>query len=167
LRGGENVEKNEKSKLILILVCVAVGIVMIALGSISANETEDSYEVFSSFENKDPSEYASFVEAKVKEICSGVSGVGDVFVVVTLEGGYRTVYALNSQSTQSGYKSEIVLTGSGSSEKALVVGYEYPKISGIGIVAEGGNSSVVKQKIITLVSAAFDISTNKIEVVGG
>ena len=160
-------EKNEKSKIFLIIVCVAVGIIMIAWGSISANKSEDAEAVFSSFENKDPSEYASFVEAKVKEICSGISGVGDVFVVVTLEGGYRTVYALNSQSTQSGYKSEVVLTGSGNSEKALVVGYEYPKISGIGIVAVGGDSSAVKQRIISLVSAAFDISTNKIEVVGG
>ena len=160
-------EKKEKIKLLLILACVAVGIIMIAFGSTLANKTEDVEEVFSSFENKDPSAYASFVEAKVKEICSGISGVGDVFVVVTLEGGYRTVYALNSQNTQNGYKSEVVLTGSGNSEKALVVGYEYPKISGIGIVAEGGNSSVVKQRIISLVSAAFDISTNKIEVVGG
>ena len=160
-------EKKEKGKLILIFACVAIVVIMIILGGFASKEKEESKAVFSSFENKDPMEYATFVEQKVKDICSGVSGVGEVTVVVTLEGGYRTVYALNSQSSQSGHKSEVVLTGSGSSESALVVGYEYPRISGIGIVAEGGGSSKIKQTIISLVYAAFDISTNKIEVVGG
>ena len=160
-------ENKEKNKLLLIFLCVVLGIIMLVWGGVASKNGTETEDVFSNFETRDPSEYAMFVEQKVKDICSGVAGVGDVTVVVTLEGGYRTVYALNSQSTQTGYKNEVVLTGNGNSERALVIGYEYPKISGIGIVADGGNSSKVKQKIISLVSAAFDISTNKIEVVGG
>ena len=129
-------------------------------------DEEGSVVAFSSLENGDPREYEAFVEAKVREICSSINGVENISVAVTLSGGYRAVYAVNSQSTSSGYKSEIVTTGSGSAEKPLIVGYDYPEISGIGIVCEGGERADIKKRIISLISSAFNISTNKIEVVG-
>ena len=150
-----------------IIICVLIGIVLMVYGNINGEKEQKAIQTVSQFGSEDPSAYASFVEEKVREICMGIEGVGNVKVVVTLNGGYKTVYALNSQSSSSGYKNEIVLTGSGSSEKALVVGYEYPEIAGIGIVAESGDSPVIKQRIISLVSSAFNIGTNKIEVVGG
>lgn len=149
-----------------IIVCVIAGICLMIY---SGNDrgTEDNAQVVSQFETGDPSAYEELVESKIREICSSIDGVSNVNVAVTLAGGYRAVYASNSQNTSSGYKSEIVTTGSGSSEKPLMIGYEYPEINGIGIVCCGGERADIKKRIISLVSSTFGVSTNKIEVVGG
>lgn len=111
--------------------------------------------------------FADATEEKIVAICSGVSGVGEVRAVVTLEGGYRAVYASDVQGSDSSYRNETVLTGSGSSEKAILVGYDAPRIVGIGIVCTGGDDPAIKQRLTLLVSAAFDVSANKIYVTGG
>ena len=163
-QSGKNFLK--KYGAVMAVLCVAVGLFLM-LYSESNEDKKSADDTYSGFESGNPAEYAKLVEEKVREICSGIEGVGNVSVAVTLNGGYRAVYAKNSQNTSSGYKNEVVLTGSGSGEKALLVGYEYPQIGGIGIVCDGGSSSVIRNRIISLVSSAFDISTNKIEVVGG
>lgn len=150
-----------------IIILLFVGMGLMLYGSFVDKSVASQKSELDNFETRDPSEYADFIERKVKEICSVVEGVGEVKAVVTLSGGYKTMYAFNSQGSSSGYKSELVTTGNGASENALVVGYEYPEIAGIGIVVQGGESPFVKQRIISLVSSAFNISTNKIEVVGG
>ncbi|MBQ7384589.1 MAG: hypothetical protein IJV72_07360, partial [Clostridia bacterium] len=115
----------------------------------------------------DAEKYARDTEEKIAALCERVSGVGNVNVTVTLTGGYNAVYAQNSQSGSSGYKNEFVLTGNGSSEKALLIGYSAPQISGVGIVCVGGGDSETKKEIIALVSAAFGVSSNKIYVTEG
>jgi deoxyribose-phosphate aldolase len=51
-------------------------------------------------------------------------------------------------------------------EQAILEGYSYPEIAGVGIVCHGGDSYVVKNEIVSLVSSAFNISANKIFVAG-
>ena len=118
-------------------------------------------------ENLSAEVFAAQAEEKIVSICSGVCGVGDVRAVVTLEGGYRAVYASDVQGSDTSYRNETVLTGSGSSEKAILVGYQAPRIVGIGIVCTGGDDPTIQQRITLLVSAAFDVSANKIYVTGG
>ena len=101
---------------------------------------------------------------KLKTKVIDVRGVGEVSVLVSLKGGYRTVYAFDTQSSSSGYKSEIVLSGGGSDKSAIVCAYENPEIAGIGVVCDGGDDAYVRQQIISLVSAALDVSSNKIFV---
>ena len=66
----------------------------------------------------------------------------------------------------SNSKNQTVIIGSGSSEKALLIGYENPEIAGIGIVCSGGDDPIKRASIISVVSSAFNISTNKIFVSG-
>ena len=115
----------------------------------------------------EPEEYASRVEARVEELCRGVVGDCKVDVAVSLEGGYRSVYVSDSQTTGGGYKSSTVLVGSGSSEGAILVCYENPKISGIGIVISSEENKRVENTVVSLISAAFNVGTNKIHVAFG
>jgi stage III sporulation protein AG len=115
----------------------------------------------------DASAYADEIEKQIEELCRGVIGAGDIKVFVSLKGGYRTVYAVDAQSSSSGYKSEVVMSGSGSGETPLVAAYENPEISGVGIVCSGGSDPNVRKEIIDLVSAALNISSNKIFVTSG
>ena len=165
---SEKTNKNQSKwqKFIFIFLAGSFGILFIVIGNTFNEKQEASVEI----ENEvvlpnDADAYASMLEERVKGICSQISGIGSVDVFVSLKGGYRTVYAIDSQSTSSGYKNEVVMSGSGSDKRAVVTSYENPEIGGVGIVCSGVCDDALRSKIISLVSAALDIGTNKIFVV--
>ncbi len=168
---SENVKKEQKSvrRFILPIAAALLGVLLLIFGSRSEKTQAEDEPTVRLWEDgsMSASDFAAETEKKIVAICSGVEGVGEVRAVVTLSGGYRAVYAADAQSSDSSYRNETVLTGSGNSEKAILVGYEVPKIVGIGIVCTGGDDPAIRQSITLLVSAAFDVSTNKIYVAGG
>lgn len=147
----------------LLAALIFVGIIIIIVGK---REPQISEDVKSSIEELDPSQYSEMLEARIEELCNRVDGVSGAYAVVTLKGGYQAIYAIDSQSGNTSSKNQTVVIGSGSGERAILEGYSYPEIAGIGIVCRGGDSYDVKNKIVSLVSSAFDISANKIFVVG-
>ncbi len=147
--------------LIFVLIGIA-GLLLLLYGTLASAKKEST--AATSEPALDPELYASGVEAEVESICRGVTGGCSAEAVVSLEGGYRAVYATDSQSSSGGYKNSMVLVGSGSSEGAVLVCYENPKISGIGIVLSCSENERVRRDVISLVSAAFSVSTNKIYV---
>ena len=152
-------------KIVLLLLGAALGLFLLLYGGYADKEKGTQTKETEVIEQSmDADKYAEDTERRIAELCSRVRGAGSVHVSVTLSCGYTAVYAQNSQSSASGYKNEFVLTGSGSSEKPLLVGYSVPQISGIGIVCTGGGNSAVRQEIISLVSAAYGLSSNKIYV---
>ncbi len=159
---SENTNKNPWVKIILIVVGAAVGVMLIVYGG--GSERSDSSESTDTAPYSDADVYAKMLEERIAEICSGVRGAGKVSVFVNLKGGYRTVYAMDAQSSSSGYKSQIVMSGSGSDKRAVITAYENPEIAGVGIVCEGADNDEVRAQIISLVSAALNISTNKVFV---
>ena len=157
-------------KWLLPILAAFVGIFLLIFGSQAEKDEENSRDTTSLWMaegNLSAADFATETEEKIVEICSDVSGAGRVRAVVTLEGGYRAVYASDVQGSDGSYRNQTVLTGSGNSEQAILVGYESPRIVGIGIVCAGGDDPTVQKRITMLVSAAFDVSANKIYVTGG
>ncbi len=157
-----------KQKYILVFLGGALGLLLLAFGGgmdMSNSKRDKETDIYAEHGTADS--YAQMLEERVSEICASVKGAGKVSVFVSLKGGYRTVYAYDAQSNSSGYKSEIVMSGSGSDKKAVVSAYQNPEIAGVGIVCEGANDDMVKNRIISLVAASLDISTNKIFVAVG
>ena len=152
-------------RLILLVAAVALGIVFLIVGGLGSSKSEATQA--EAGELPDPAVYAAEVEEQIVSLCARVKGAGQVTAVVTLDGGYRAVYATDVQSTSGGYKSSTVLVGSGSSESPLLLGYENPRISGIGVVCAGAEDPQVRQSLLALISAAFDVGTNKIYVATG
>ena len=152
-----------KPMLALSLLFVVLGVILTLTGTCSA---DDGGEKLKSIEELDPEEYARQTEDRVEELCNKIDGVSYAHAVVTLEGGYRAIYATDTQAGGSGAKNQTVTLGSGSGERALLIGYENPKIAGIGIVCSGGDDPVRRRNVISVVSSAFDVSTNKIFVTG-
>ena len=153
----------KSKKIYLLSVLLLVGIMILVLGKNGNNDTEN---VKGGIEELDPSQYSEMLEERIEELCNRVDGVSGTHAVVTLKGGYQAIYAHDSQSGSTTNKNQTVIIGSGSAEKAILEGYSYPEIAGIGIVCNGGDSYEVKNKIVSLISSAFDISANKIFVVG-
>ena len=151
-----------KKKIFLFALIAVVGIFLIIISNSSSAESMEEVD----FENLDPSKYAREVEEKVEALCNRIDGVRSTYAVVTLKGGYRAIYATDSQSGSSSSKNATVIIGSGSSEKALLIGYENPEIAGIGIVCSGGDDYNVRKNVISVVSSAFNVSSNKIFVSG-
>jgi hypothetical protein len=152
-------------KIIIFILIGVIGLGLLLYGSFASSKKNSAQA--SAEKELDPAAYAEKVEDEVERICKGVAGGCSVDAVVSLGGGYRSVYASDSQSSGSGYKNSTVLVGSGSSEGAVLVCYENPEISGIGIVLSCRENERVRNEIISLVSAAFSVSTNKIYVAFG
>ncbi len=164
---SENVKKEPllTKKMLLPILVALLGVILLLVGGMGGMDAEkDSDASQPAVADLDANAFAAEVEARVVAICSQIAGAGEVRVVVTLSGGYRAVYATDSRFSDNSYQNELVLTGSGSSESAILVGYENPEIAGIGIVCTGGDDPAVRASILRLVSAAFDVGTHKIYI---
>lgn len=155
---------SQKKKLTWFALLALLGIVLMLFSK--CGEDKAGEQVASEPSALDPALYAEQIEEKVEALCNKIDGVSSAHAVVTLKGGYRAIYATDAQYGSSVNKSETVLIGSGSSEKALLIGYENPEIAGIGIVCSGGDDAYVRAEIISMISAAFDLGSNKIFVSG-
>lgn len=153
-----------KSKKVYVFIAlIFIGLIVIVLGNESDVKKES---VQSGIGELDPTAYSEMLESRIEELCNRVDGVSGAHAIVTLKGGYQAIYAIDSQSGNTSSKNQTVVIGSGSNEQAILQGYSYPEIAGIGVVCNGGDSYDVKNKIVSLISSAFDISANKIFVVG-
>ena len=155
-----------KGMLILFAVIALIGLLLLVSGKSSRSAASEKDNTDASY-SLDPQAYSEKIETQVEELCRRVIPNCTAEAVVSLEGGYISVYASDSQSSQSGFKNSTVLVGSGSSEGAILVCYENPKISGIGIVLSCREDKVIESNVISLVSAAFNVKTNKIHVAFG
>ena len=154
----------QKKKTLFLLLLALLGILLMLLSR--CGEDKAGAQTQNEPSALDPALYAEQIEEKVEALCNKIDGVSSAHAVVTLKGGYRAIYATDAQYGSSVNKSETVLIGSGSSEKALLIGYENPEIAGIGIVCSGGDDAYVRAEIISMISAAFDLGSNKIFVSG-
>ncbi len=148
--------------LIIFFAALGVGLMVLA-GAITPEKQQGDGNAQQAIVTYDEREYEEQLIAKIRALCASVKGAGQTSVAIRLDGTYKAVYAVDEQSGDA-KRSQHVLVGSGSEENALLVGYSPPDILGIGIVCEGGGDMRVRSEIISLLSAAFDLPTNKIYV---
>ncbi|MBR7184341.1 MAG: hypothetical protein IKD37_01900 [Clostridia bacterium] len=135
----EKMEQSGKRRIQLgiILACAAAGMLLLLFGGRGA-EADGSAAPTLSWQS-----YTAELEAKATALCGRVEGVGDVAVAVSLTQGVEYVYEENRLLTE-----------------------RPPQIGGIGVVCSGGNDPVTVQTLISLLSAAFGVSSNRIYVTG-
>ena len=157
----------KSGKLAVALVCVALGTLLLLYGSRVGKHTDST--------TSDPppeasartaEEYRAQLEERMETICSRVVGVGEVEVVVTLEGGFSYVYATDKKTTSGGESLTYVTVGSGDRESLVYLSEKAPAIVGIGVVCTGGFDPTVRREVTALLSAAFGVGSNKIYVTG-
>ena len=125
------------------------------------------------------SKYVGEMEIRLEKILSQVSGVGQADVLITLENGRRSVYAVNEkQSDEAGAtyangeiaKSEQIgdteqsylLVDNGSGKAPLELTSTEPTIRGVVVVCEGAKSSVVKKKVLDAVTTSLGVGANQV-----
>ena len=157
----------KSGRLVVARICVVVGALLLIfggrIGKDTASNTPDAPPEAST---RTAEEYRAELETRMEAICSRVAGVGEVEVVVTLEGGFSYVYATNRKTTSGGESLSYVTVGSGDRESLVYLSEKAPAILGIGVVCTGGMDPTVRREVTALLSAAFGVGSNKIYVTG-
>lgn len=170
-----------RQKLNVSIVLGVVGLSVLLISSIwPKNETELAKL---SYEQLDvvAQQYSDSVEKKLQEIISDMLGGSSVKVMVTLEGSAEYVYASEHktdveltddkdsqklQQNDSNQKNYVVMTDSEGNERALVVYTKMPKVKGVVVVCESGQTDAVASAVRLAVKSALGIESEKICVIG-
>ena len=127
-------------------------------------------------------EYVDVLEDKLENLIRKIDGAGDVKVMITVKststkevlkedsvsekelketdsnGGNRDSYEVSKDE-------KVILNEEGNSVKSpFVVSEANPEVEGVAVVAQGGDSPAVKEKITGIIKALFGIEINKIAV---
>ncbi|MBO5321277.1 MAG: hypothetical protein J6B22_01555 [Clostridia bacterium] len=163
----------KKPKLILIL--GLVGILLIFFSSVftkSEKKTETKTEITAE-------EYKLELEEDVKKVVRQITGSKNVSVVITLESGIRYDYAdikeetlvereekENKSSDSELKEGYIIVKSANGGEEALLITAQMPKVRGVAIVCDGGDSEIIYNKIQNAVTAALDITSKRVYICG-
>ena len=99
------------------------------------------------------------MEQQLEELIRQMQGAGKTTVMLTLETGEETIYALDTQSGQAQSQETHVLLEDGT---ALTETVYQPQIRGVAVLCEGGSDVRVAARITELLSALLDLPSNRI-----
>ena len=136
---------NAKWRVAIICIGLIVGIALLALGGEGAK---------SDVKTDSAEEYRAMLESELCGICSELAGT-EVWVFVSLAGGYSYSYALDSRGG-------VLTVGNGSGESAVVEGSRSPAVAGVGIVYRGAQNTELESRLTELDSSSLGIGSNKI-----
>ena len=104
-------------------------------------------------------QYKQQLEQQLETLIGQVEGAGKTTVMLTLESGEETIYALDTLSGQTQSQQTHVLLDDGT---ALEETTYLPTVCGVAVVCEGGGDVRVAARITELVAALLDVPTNRI-----
>lgn len=163
---GKQLLKNKK--FLILAVLAAVGILLVLTGGGDDKTKEQSKT--ESEATAQLEQYREQLRQDIVRLCEQVGGVSNVTVAVSLECGFEYVYATDNKSDIDAYGSQTqikyITVGNGSSESAVYITEKLPRIGGIGVVCRGGSNPDVVKRLTSLLSAAYNIGSNKIYVTG-
>ena len=155
--------KSDKKAMFIIFVGLLGMILIMLSGSGSENklETENNNQQIILSERELAYDVEKFIE--------NIDGAGKSKVILTFDSFEEKVYAIDKNETfnqngNSDVENEYVIIDNDKGEGGLQLKILSPKIRGVAVLCKGGDNPVVKEQIITAISALFDISTNKISV---
>lgn len=147
-----------------IIICLA-GIVLIALSANDMKQGKNDTKVSDKtvtheLQYTEEEQYTEKLEKQLKNILSGVSGVGRIEVMITLKCSTEKV-AL-TDSTEDAY--ETVYESEGNNKTPYIIKELEPEISGVLIVCEGGDNDTLKKEITSAAEVLFSIPSHRIKV---
>lgn len=110
---------------------------------------------------KAETEYAAQLEKQLEAVISQIEGAGKTRVMVTVKSTVSYEYATDDSYSESKHESEIVIIGS---DEALIKRIDNPEVAGVLVICDGGDSAVIKEKILKAVATVLDISSNKVYI---
>lgn len=129
----------------------------------------------------DTEEYAAYLEERLENTLSQISGVGTVQVMITLRATQELVLEKDHQTQSSSTseedsqggsrsinqinRSENTVYHSSGSNEPYVVKTLLPQVEGVVVVAEGAGTGNINRNITDVVQALFNVEAHKVKVV--
>jgi stage III sporulation protein AG len=135
-----------------VLLVLLVGLVFLLLPGIEQHEEQEP-EV----EETSPVFSLEREERRLETLLSGISGAGDVEVLLAAEGGVQRQLAQNGQEF-------LVISSGGGEESTVELSYTYPEYTGAVVVCGGADKAEVKLAVVQAVSAYTGLGSDKITV---
>lgn len=172
--GFSKLIKDDKIKKLIIILGL-VGIALIFISNFISTDKKTAGEQppdspKASYQNLD--EYKNSTEKSLSSIISKIEGAGRTEVFLTLENGTEKVYAVNqrhnSSNDSSGGNSESLeseyysIRNSNGSEDGMLLKVIEPEIRGVVVVCDGGDDSVIKERVLEAVTKALNISSARV-----
>jgi len=178
---------NKQKKIINILIGVfCVGLLIVLLFDNSKQEDISTKTMTQNngydHQKAEESAYSETIEKKLEKEFAKIDGVGRVEVIVTMKTKGEIVLnkdkPYNSSNTleeddQGGTREStevqqqeatVLIRRSDGSEEPMILNELWPEVSGILIIAEGGDSPIVKNNLINAAKVLLDLPAHKIEV---
>ena len=145
-----------------VIIGLLAGLVLLILP-----QSEPEKEILPTDDALTSAEYCALLEQKAQNLILELPEIDSCAVFVTLDKGFRYVYATDQHvREESDFKETdktIVLAGSGNGEEPVLIEETMPSISGVAVVC-GGASYETQYRIIELMCALFNVSSNRISV---
>lgn len=153
-----------------------LGMLLILAGNLLGEKKESSLNTAES-ENADS--FVAKAEDRLSSLLSEVDGVGKVRVMITLESGSESVYAVNENQTQQAVttyaggspsreeengktEQSYLLVDTGSGKAPIRIKSTQPVIRGAVIVCEGASDPVTRAAVSEAVTTALGIGANRV-----
>ncbi len=160
MRRTDFFEKLKKDKRVIILVGIGIlGMLLLLFSETGTTAKKDSGEALPYGEKAEKE-----LEERLESLLSGVSGVGRVKVMVTLDGTWESVYAKDGENKENGEKEEYVIIKEDGSSTGLKIRSVRPGIKGVGVSCDGADSASVRESVTSLVCASLGVPSNKVYV---
>ena len=158
-------KQNSKTFLILMIGCI--GLIFIALSELFPNENHVKPKTEASITYEE-TEFETKLEERLESIISQISGAGKTKVMITLDSSKEYFYAAdfseNKDLEETSTESKTVIVDGENGEVPIVIKTVGAKIRGVFVVCEGGDDSVIREKIINALCALLDIQSNQVSV---
>ena len=127
---------------------------------------------FSTFYDKDKTEntsnatqdYILNLEKKLKQNIERIDGVKSASVMISVDGGIKTVIAEDVKKTEEGGKvtytsSPVIVSG-----EPIVVGETYPTITGVVVVCNCNGNFALTSYVLDLITTTLNIPCDKVKI---
>lgn len=166
-----------------LVIMIIAGIVLVIFSMPSDNNKKQPAPVTGEVEDKSGKDtYVDDMEARLKEALSKVSGIGNIDVMITVKGSKEMIINKDTpvdqeeiteedsgggkrNSSKLSKKEETVLiTDSNGKNVPYVIKEIEPEISGVVVIAEGGDNEKVISEITEAVEVLFSVPVHRIKV---
>lgn len=174
--------KNPKFvRIIIVLGLVGIGLILLS-GLLPDKTNDEDNQTNSQVAYVSLAQYENNLEQSLADIISSIDGAGKTRVMLTMDSTVEQVYATDKTMSQkdtvnSGEATEtnkdtsanstyITVELSDGTQQTVLLKEIQPRVRGVLVVCNGGDNSVVKEKIVDAVTKALDISSSRVSVAG-
>ena len=156
----------QKKKLMILIMIGVFGIFLVIIGSAGGKKTNAQKNNGENTESNATLAYIENVENKIRTITRQITG-SDSAVIVTVSEGIKYVYVSNEKSADGKTEHEYITVRNESGAGEMILQKEiYPAIEGVSVVCRGGDNPLVQSKLISVISTALGLPSNRICIAG-